>query len=86
MDVGRADYKRHDCIVDPVGGVRVERVQSDQKGQCPKLEDNYCSDTAVENFAEVADDEKSDNPEHCRRNAKQVSLGGGVAEMTERES
>ncbi len=55
----------------------VKGVESDQKRQCPKLLEDSCDSSTVDELADVGSDEEHYNAEYVRRDRKQVSLSGG---------
>lgn len=62
-----------------------ECVQSDEQRQRPELK-KYCGDGAtIDDFAEVAEDQESDNAQNGRRYTEQIRFGGAETQVTKGE-
>lgn len=85
VHVGVPSDQRDDGIVDPLRRILGERVQCNQQRQRPELEDDRGADPAVNDLAEVADNEEPNDTQHCRRDGEKVRLGRVEAEIAQRE-
>lgn len=85
VDIWVGGDKRDDGVVDPVGRVLVERVQRDEQRERPDLKREHGDGAAVDDLAEIAEDEEGDNAERDGRHAEKVRLRGVEAELTQRK-
>ena len=74
MNVGKSSDEGDDRIVHPLRRMLVERVQCDEKWQCPNLQNYRCGDTAIDDLTEVASGKERKSTDNGRWDAEKVRL------------